>query len=120
MNQRAQACKDELARLQAELDALKTGDSNRLTNEIANLDSQINQNRVQVSQIDSQIASSQGPLEDLKAKLAKANEDLAFLRNQKTETDANLRRAYQNGNDANNRVAAAKQNLDAIVKRFQD
>ena len=120
LNQRAQACKDELARLQAELDALKTGDSNRLTNEIANLDSQINQNRVQVSQIDSQIASSQGPLEDLKAKLAKANEDLAFLRNQKTETDANLRRAYQNGNDANNRVAAAEQNLDALVKRFQD
>jgi len=31
-----------------------------------------------------------------------------------------LRNAYQNGNDANNRVAVAKQNLDAVVKRFQD
>jgi len=56
----------------------------------------------------------------LKAKLAQATEDLTFLRNQKTETDNNLRIAYQRGNDANNRVAFAKQNLDAIVKRFQD
>ena len=120
LQKRAQNCKDELARLQAALDALKSGESSRLVSEIANLDNQINQNRVQVSQIDSQIASTQGPLADLQAKLAKANEDLAFLRIQKTETDNNLRRAYQNGNDANNRVAAAKQNLDAVVKRFQD
>lgn len=70
--------------------------------------------------MDSQLAGSQGPLEDLKAKLAQAQEDLDFIRNQKTEIDENLRRAYQNGNDANSRVAFAKQNLDAIIKRFQD
>ena len=39
---------------------------------------------------------------------------------QKTSADATLRIAYQRGNDANNRVAFAKQNIDAIVKRFQD
>lgn len=66
------------------------------------------------------MAASQGPLEDLRAKLAKANEDLSFLRTQKTDSDTTLRLSYQRGNDSNNRVAVAKQNLDAVVKRFQD
>jgi hypothetical protein len=45
---------------------------------------------------------------------------LAFIRNQKPDADAALRQAYQRGNDANNRVAFAKQNLDAVIRRFQD
>jgi hypothetical protein len=42
------------------------------------------------------------------------------LKSQKTGIDAALRIAYQRGNDVNNRVAFAKQNIDAIIKRFQD
>jgi hypothetical protein len=45
---------------------------------------------------------------------------LAFIRNQKPDADVALRQAYQRGNDANNKVAFAKQNLDAIIRRFQD
>ena len=49
-----------------------------------------------------------------------ATQDLTFIRSQKNDSDVALRTAYQRGNDANNRVAFVKQNLDAIVKRFQD
>ena len=66
------------------------------------------------------IAATQGPLADWRAKLAQAQDDLVFVRSQKTESDSNLRIAYQRGNDANNRVAYAKQNIDAVIKRFQD
>ena len=45
---------------------------------------------------------------------------MAFIRNQKPDADVALRQAYQRGNDANNKVAFAKQNLDAIIRRFQD
>lgn len=73
-----------------------------------------------MSEIDAQIAASQGPIEDLKSKLNQATQDLTFIRSQKNDSDVALRTAYQRGNDSNNRVAFAKQNLDAIVKRFQD
>ncbi len=45
---------------------------------------------------------------------------MTFIRVQKTDADSNLRVLYQRGNDTNNRVAFARQNLDAIIKRFQD
>jgi hypothetical protein len=45
---------------------------------------------------------------------------LTFIRSQKADADAALRQVYQRRNDANNRAAFAKQNLDAIIKRFQD
>lgn len=120
LNRRVKACQDEVARLQAIIDSLKSGDLTDLTNQIKDLDRKITDSRTIVSTIDTKISGSQGPLQDLKAKLAQANEDLAFLRTQKTETDNNLRVAYQRGNDANNRVAFAKQNLDAVIRRFQD
>ncbi len=66
------------------------------------------------------MAAAAGPLADLKAKLNQAQEDLAFIRTQKSTSDDALRNAYARGNDANNRVAFAKQNLDAVIKRFQD
>jgi len=66
------------------------------------------------------LAAAAGPLADLRAKLAQAQDDLVFIRTQKTTSDDNLRAVYQRGNDANNRVAFARQNLDAVVKRFQD
>lgn len=42
-----------------------------------------------------------------------------FLKDQYTKTDTTRRGLYQNGNDANNQVAIAKQNLDAAIKRYQ-
>ena len=115
-----QTCQAAAAQLQATIDGLKTGNLADLAKQINDLGNNISNSRTQVSALDGQIASTQGPLEDLKAKLAQANADLAFLRTQKTDVDATLRVKYQQGNDANNRVAFAKQNLDAIVKRFQD
>lgn len=91
-----------------------------LTNQINDLDGKITTSRTRVSEIDAAIAASQGPLADLRAKLAQANDDLTFVRSQKVESDTALRTAYQRGNDNNNRVAFARQNLDAVVKRFQD
>lgn len=118
---KSKTCADEAARLQTLIDSLKGDNSYKgLTTDINNLDAKIQINRSKVTEIDSQIASSLGPLEDLKAKLSQANEDLQYIRNQKIDVDTTLRTAYQRGNDANNRVAFAKQNIDAIIKRFQD
>lgn len=91
-----------------------------LTNQINDLDGKITASRTRASEIDAALAGAAGPLADLRAKLTQAQDDLFFVRSQKDSTDAALRAAYQAGNDANNRVAFAKQNLDAIVKRFQD
>ena len=41
-------------------------------------------------------------------------------KNQKVDSDSTLKTAYQRGNDFNNKVAFSKQNVDAVVKRFQD
>ena len=117
---KAKACADEVARIQAIIDNLKGSKYPDLTNQIADLDNKIGGFRTRVSEIDAQLAASQGPLEDLRAKLAQAQEDLAFVKSQKSDADNALRLAYQRGNDANNRVAFARQNLDAVIKRFQD
>lgn len=109
-----------MANLQAIIDNLKGDNYKGITKDINDLDNKIGTNRSRVSEIDAKLASSQGPLEDLKAKLNQANEDLGFLKVQKADADGALRIAYQRGNDANNRVAFAKQNIDAIIKRFQD
>lgn len=114
------SCQTTVTQLQATIDGYKNRDLADLSKQINDISVSISNSRTQVSTLDAQIAGSQGPLEDLKAKLAQATADLAFLRIQKTDADAQLRVRYQNGNDANNRVAFAKQNLDAIVKRFQD
>lgn len=66
------------------------------------------------------MAGAAGPLADLRSKLTQAQDDLTFIRSQRTGSEDALRAAYQRGNDANNRVAFARQNLDAVVKRFQD
>lgn len=117
---KAKSCGDEVTRLQGLIDALKGNKYPDVTKQIGDLDSQISNARTTVSEIDAQLAASQGPLEDLKAKLAQAQQDLSFIRSQKSDADNALRLAYQRGNDANNRVAFAKQNLDAVIKRFQD
>lgn len=102
------------------IDGLKGNKYPEITKQIADLDGKISAARTTVSDIDAQLAASLGPLEELKAKLAQAQQDLVFIRSQKTDADNALRLAYQRGNDANNRVAYAKQNLDAVIKRFQD
>lgn len=117
---RAKACADEVTRIQGLINNLKGNKYPELTKQIKDLDDQIGPIRTRVSELDALLASSQGPLEDLKAKLNQATEDLSFLRIQKNDNDGVLRAAYQRGNDSNNRVAFAKQNLDAIIKRFQD
>lgn len=117
---RARACADEVARIQALIDATKGDKYTGITRQVNDLDGQITISRTRVSEIDAAIAASQGPLADLRAKLAQANDDLTFIRSQKLESDTALRTAYQRGNDNNNRVAFARQNLDAVVKRFQD
>lgn len=117
---RAKSCFDQVTNLNNIINSLKSSNYTGLTKDIGDLDAKIGASRTRVSEIDAQLAASQGPLEDLKAKLSQASEDLSFLRNQKVEGDGNLRIAYQRGNDSNNRVAFAKQNIDAIIKRFQD
>ncbi len=120
LQSRAKTCADQLAKIQATIDAFKGNAYPDLTKQIGDIDAQININRTKVSEIDAKLAATQGPLEDWKAKLAQAQDDFNFVRNQKTDSDAALRVAYQNGNDVNNRVAFAKQNIDAVIKRFQD
>jgi hypothetical protein len=117
---KAKACADQLAKIQADIDNLKGNNYPGITKDISDLDSKITASRTRVSEIDAQLASTQGPLEDWKAKLSQAQDDLIFVRNQRTDSDTALRTAYQRGNDSNNRVAFAKQNIDAVVKRFQD
>lgn len=120
LQRRAQACADEVARIQALINGLKGDKYPAITNQINDLDGRIAANRTRVSEIDAALAAAAGPLADLRAKLTQAQDDLFFVRSQKESTDAALRAAYQAGNDANNRVAFARQNLDAVVKRFQD
>jgi len=120
LQRRAQACADEVARIQALINGLKGDKYPAITNQINDLDGKIAANRTRVSEIDAALAAAAGPLADLRAKLTQAQDDLFFVRSQKESTDAALRAAYQAGNDANNRVAFARQNLDAVVKRFQD
>ena len=45
---------------------------------------------------------------------------MQFIKNQKVDSDSTLKTAYQRGNDFNNKVVFSKQNVDAVVKRFQD
>lgn len=116
---RAAACAAEVTRIQNLIDGLKNNNPG-ITKDIADLDGRIGTSRTRVSEIDSIIANSQGPLADLQAKLTQATEDWTYVRSQRTSAEENLRVLYQRGNDANNRVAYAKQNLDAILKRFQD
>jgi len=120
LQRRAKACADEVTRIQNLINKLKTADYKDITDQINAIDARLGPSRTRVSEIDAQLASSQGPLEDLRAKLNQATEDLSFLRTQRTDSDSNLRVLYQRGNDTNNRVAYARQNLDAVIKRFQD
>jgi len=120
LQRRAKACADEVTRIQGLINKLKTDDYKGLTDQINDLDGRLTTSRTRVSEIDVLLANSQGPLADLKAKLDQATADLTYVRSQRTEAETNLRVLYQRGNDTNNRVAYAKQNLDAIIKRFQD
>lgn len=49
LQRRLKACQDEVARLQALIDSLKTGNLNDLTNQIKELDNKITASRTQVS-----------------------------------------------------------------------
>lgn len=48
-----------------------------------------------------------------------AQEDLQFLKVQIVRVEEELRQAYLMGNDANTKVAHAKQNVDAANARYQ-
>ena len=102
------------------INVLKNQNIDGLTKQVNDIDRRLNMSRTRPSEIDAQLADFAAPFTDLQAKFNKNSEDLAFLRAQKMESDNNLRLVYQKGNDSNTRVATAKQNLDAIIKRFED
>ena len=112
------ACQEELAALQALLERLRDQEVADLTDQIDALENSILENRQEINNIDSQLANSIGPLEDLRAKLAKAEDDLAYLKVQQTAAQEALRQAYVAGNDANTQVAHAKDNINAISDRL--
>lgn len=116
---RAKSCADQIIVIQATIDGLKGSKYPEITGQITALDGKISVSRTTITEIEAQIAASLGPLEDLKSKLVQAQQDLNFIKTQKVEIDVTLRQAYQRGNDANTRVAYARQNLDAVIARFQ-
>jgi chromosome segregation ATPase len=120
LNARARACSEQAARIQALINGLKGDKYPEITRQINDLDGKISASRTRVTEIDNALAGAAGPLADLRSKLTQAQDDLTFIRSQRTGSEDALRAAYQRGNDANNRVAFARQNLDAVVKRFQD
>lgn len=80
----------------------------------------------QFNQIETQIKLITGNRKDYDDAIASKNKEIAdsvanlqFLKGQVESYDSALRNAYNDGNDANLKVQNAKQNLDALVKRWE-
>lgn len=91
-----------------------------MTVAIDDITAKIMSNRQKDSDLSAAIAGSQGQLEQLTTELGNLQDTINYLRGQITQANEDLRRAYSNGNDANTAVAFAKENLDAVNKRWQD
>lgn len=107
----------------------KQGTAASLSQLNANLD-EINLNldrtKSQFSQVETEIKVVTGNRKDYDDAIAAKNKEIAdaianlqFLKGQVDSYDTALRTAYNGGNDANTRVQNAKQNLDALVKKWE-
>ena len=80
----------------------------------------------QFNQIETEIKLITGNRQDYDNAIAAKNKEitdsvanLQFLKSQVESYDAALRNAYNEGNDVNTRVQNTKQNLDALVKKWE-
>ena len=85
----------------------------QIETEIKRLNEKVAAINAELEQIPNQIA-------ELEAQLPKLLESLRVLRSQVFIYETRLRAAYQAGNAANEKVALAKENLDAANKRYID
>ena len=109
-------CEAESARLQAEIDNTQTTE---LMKKVEDLENEILGFRKRVISLDGLIAGLLKPIEDAKVKLQAAKDDLAYLRKEIGGAEENLRQGYIKGNDANTKVAHARENVEANNARFE-
>ena len=96
-----------------------TASINDLKGKIDNLNNQINQLKTQITSITIQIQTIDSNSGSPASQIQDLNSQLAFLKDQYSKSTITRQNLYNAGNDANNKVAAAKQNLDAALTRFK-
>lgn len=102
------------------IDQLQNKDAVGLTNDIDGITSDLLGLRGQSAGIDKALAKNQQDLEKSKADLDATRGTAAFLKAQSIDANEALRGAYGHGNDANTEVNFAKENLNAVNKRWEE
>lgn len=103
-----------------QIDQLQNKDAVGLTNDIDGITSDLLGLRGQSAGIDKALAKNQQDLEKSKADLDATRGTAAFLKAQSIDANEALRGAYGRGNDANTEVNFAKENLNAVNKRWEE
>lgn len=109
----------KVADLTARIDALRTNDITRLENEIADIEAKLREYNRERGDNKAKIGEYQVKLESLISQRGDLEDTLNYLRTQLTKYQEELRAAYTAGNDANNNVIIAKQNLVAVNARWE-
>ena len=93
--------------------------TDELMQRVDELETEILAFRKRVVSLDGLIAATLQPIEDAKVKLKAARDDLGYLRKEISAAEEELRQAYIKGNDANTKVAHARENVEANNARFE-
>lgn len=89
-----------------------------LNKQLSDTNGKIKVIQTQITTITATITQIDNSNPDISNKLQELNSNLNFLKQQNTIYVSERNRLYQAGNDANTRVQYAKQNLDAVILRF--
>ena len=116
LEKQLEECEAETARIQAEIDKTMPDD---LIQKVDDLEKEILGFRKRVVSLDGLIAATLKPIADAKAKLKAARDDIGYLRKEIGAAEEDLRQAYIKGNDANTKVAHARENVEANNARFE-
>ena len=117
---RVEKCKAEFAAIQARVDELKNKIIPALEVKKLQIEGEIKRLNEKLAVINEELEQIPNQIADYEAQLPKLLESLRVLRSQVFIYETRLRAAYQAGNAANEKVALAKENLDAANKRYID
>lgn len=90
-----------------------------LNNQINDVNSKIQSIQQQIDSITIRITTIDSSTPDAEGKLADLRNSLQFLKEEYSKTSLERNRLYAAGNDANNGVVMAKQNLEAVIARYK-
>lgn len=112
------SCSRQSITIQQNIDGL-TVQVNELNKQISDINVKITTIQQQVDTVVVRITEIESSTPSDGVKLADRQSQLVVLRQAFTTTQTERNKLYTDGNDANNRVAFAKQNLDAVLLRYQ-